>query len=103
MRNGHSAELDVVRQIYDKAHKMIPGALVEDDSSWISWQRVHDFYDDHPYGNNHKWQSVLAGLDDFIRQRDPKPLVLVKRLPPTRGQMLIPICPIDLTRYCLTL
>lgn len=73
---GHSAELDVVRQIYDKAHKMIPGALVEDDSSWISWQRVHDFYDDHPYGNNHKWQSVLAGLDDFIQQRDPKPLVL---------------------------
>ncbi len=73
---GHSAELDVVRQIYDKAHDMIPGALVEDDSSWISWQRVHDFYDDHPYANNHKWQSVLKGLDDFIRQRDPKPLVL---------------------------
>jgi beta-galactosidase/beta-glucuronidase len=45
---GHSAELDVIRQLYDKAHQMIPGSLVEDDSSWISWQRVHDFYDDHP-------------------------------------------------------
>jgi hypothetical protein len=32
---------------------MIPGALVEDDSSWIGWNRMHDFYDDHPYGNNH--------------------------------------------------
>jgi hypothetical protein len=73
---GHSADLDVVRQIYDKAHDMIPGALIEDDSSWISWQRVHDFYDDHPYGNNHKWAGVLAGLDDFIKKREPKPLVL---------------------------
>lgn len=73
---GHSAELDVVKQIYDKAHDMIPGALVEDDSSWISWQRVHDFYDDHPYGNNHKWRGVLDGLDEFIKQREPKPLVL---------------------------
>jgi hypothetical protein len=73
---GHSAELDVVKQIYDKAHDRIPGALVEDDSSWISWQRVHDFYDDHPYGNNHKWQGVLAGLDEYIKKREPKPLVL---------------------------
>ncbi|MCU0711592.1 MAG: hypothetical protein MUC43_06000 [Pirellula sp.] len=73
---GHSAELQVIKSIYDKAHELIPGSLVEDDSSWISWQRVHDFYDDHPYGNNHKWRGVLQGLDDFIKQREPKPLVL---------------------------
>jgi hypothetical protein len=73
---GHSAEIDVIQELYDKAHAMIPNALVEDDSSWISWQRVHDFYDDHPYGNNHTWKSVLKGLDAFIRERSPKPLIL---------------------------
>ena len=51
---GPSADLQVIRTLYDECHRMIPGCLVEDDSSWIEWNRVHDFYDDHPYGNNHK-------------------------------------------------
>jgi hypothetical protein len=55
---------------------MIPGAIVEDDSSWISWNRVHDFYDDHPYGNNHTWIETLGKLRYYIAAREAKPLAL---------------------------
>jgi hypothetical protein len=55
---------------------MIPGALVEDDSSWIGWNRVHDFYDDHPYGNNHTWVETLAGFNEYILAHGLKPMVL---------------------------
>jgi hypothetical protein len=56
---------------------MIPGCLVEDDSSWIGWNRVMDFYDDHPYGNNHTWVATLKGFRDFIAQKKRTlPLVL---------------------------
>lgn len=73
---GHSADIEVVRELYDRAHQAIPGAIVEDDSSWIGWHRVHDIYDDHPYGNNHTWKQALQRLEEHIAQRDPKPLVL---------------------------
>lgn len=73
---GHSADIDVVRELYDSAHRAIPGAIIEDDSSWIGWHRVHDIYDDHPYGNNHTWKQTLQRLEDHIAQREPKPLVL---------------------------
>lgn len=75
---GHGADEQVVRALYEEAHRMIPGAVVEDDSSWIGWHRVTDFYDDHPYGNNHTWPGVLAGLREFARTNSLglKPLVL---------------------------
>ncbi len=73
---GPGADLNVIRSLYDLAHQMIPGALVEDDSSWIQWNRITDFYDDHPYGNNHTWVPTLLGLDEYIRTHSPKPLVL---------------------------
>lgn len=73
---GPSANLNVIRSLYDMCHEMIPGSIVEDDSSWIQWNRVHDFYDDHPYGNNHTWPGTIRRLEDYIAQRDPKPLVL---------------------------
>jgi hypothetical protein len=73
---GSGAELEVIRTLYDQAHAMIPGALVEDDSSWIQWNRVTDFYDDHPYGNNHTWVRTLSGLKEYIQGREPKPLLL---------------------------
>ncbi len=73
---GHGADLDVLQALYDKAHAMIPGAVVEDDSSWIGWNRIHDFYDDHPYGNNHTWVATLKRLNDHILAHGPKPLVL---------------------------
>lgn len=73
---GPSADLGVIRALYDLCHEMIPGSIVEDDSSWISWNRVHDFYDDHPYGNNHTWVETLSQLRQHIKKNGTKPLVL---------------------------
>ena len=73
---GPSAELKVIQSLYDTAHQMIPGALVEDDSSWIGWNRVNDFYDDHPYGNNHTWVETLAGFNEYILAHGLKPMML---------------------------
>ena len=73
---GPSANLNVIKSLYDLCHEMIPGSIVEDDSSWIQWNRVHDFYDDHPYGNNHTWPGTIARLEEYIAKRDAKPLVL---------------------------
>jgi hypothetical protein len=73
---GPGAELSVIQSLYDLAKATIPGALVEDDSSWIGWNRVHDFYDDHPYGNNHTWVKTLQGFNDHILAHGLKPLVL---------------------------
>lgn len=73
---GPSASLEVIQDLYDRAKRAIPGALVEDDSSWIEWNRVNDFWDDHPYGNNDTWPEVLAGLDRYVDEHDPKPLLL---------------------------
>ena len=73
---GPSADLDVIRTLYDRCHSRIPGSIVEDDSSWIQWNRIHDFYDDHPYGNNHTWLSTLSRLRQHIDEHGIKPLVL---------------------------
>lgn len=73
---GPSADLNVIRDLYERCKQAVPGAIVEDDSSWISWNRVTDFYDDHPYGNNHTWVRTLAGLKQYISEHEPKPLVL---------------------------
>ena len=73
---GSSAELPVIQSLYDQCKQLIPGAIVEDDSSWIEWNRVNDFYDDHPYGNNHTWVATLDRLKQFIDEHSPKPLIL---------------------------
>jgi len=73
---GPSADIEVIRALYDQCHDRIPNSVVEDDSSWIQWNRVNDFYDDHPYGNNHTWSSTLNRLKQFIAERGMKPLVL---------------------------
>ena len=73
---GPGADLKVIQELYDLAHREIPGAVVEDDSSWIQWNRISDFYDDHPYGNNHTWRQKLDELDRYILERQAKPLLL---------------------------
>jgi hypothetical protein len=73
---GPGAELPVVRELYDLCKAMVPGAVVEDDSSWIGWNRVHDFWDDHPYGNNHDWVATLARLKEHVAKHGAKPLLL---------------------------
>ncbi len=73
---GPSADLEVIRDLYNLGKAMVPGAMIEDDSSWIGWNRIHDFYDDHPYGNNHTWRETLARLNAFVDEHGAKPLVL---------------------------
>ncbi|MCC6124932.1 MAG: hypothetical protein IT426_08220 [Pirellulales bacterium] len=73
---GGSAELSVIRSLYDQAKKAIPGAIVVDDSSWIGWNRINDFYDDHPYGNNHTWVKTLQDFNEYIRAHGLKPMML---------------------------
>jgi hypothetical protein len=73
---GASADLNVIRELYDLAKKQIPGCLVEDDSSWIEWNRVSDFFDDHPYGNNHTWVATIRRLRGYAEKHGPKPLLL---------------------------
>jgi hypothetical protein len=73
---GPGAELPVIQSLYDLAKTTIPGAIIEDDSSWIGWNRVHDFYDDHPYGNNHTWVQTLQGFNEYVLAHALKPLML---------------------------
>lgn len=72
---GPSADIAVIRALTARCKAMIPGAIVEDDSSWIEWNRVTDFYDDHPYGNNHTWRATLRRLDNY-QALGVKPLLL---------------------------
>ena len=73
---GHSADLAVVKELFDRCKEIVPNTLLVDDSAWISWHRIHDFWDDHPYGNNSWWPGKLAELDAFIAARRPLPLLL---------------------------
>ncbi len=73
---GPSADLEVLREIYNLLKAACPGTLVEDDSSWVGWNRIHDFWDDHPYGNNRTWRATLKSLGDHIAARTVKPLLL---------------------------
>src|SRR5690606_5499510 len=72
---GHGAGEGVLRQLYERCHELVPDTLVVDDSAWISWHRVHDFWDDHPYGNNSWWPGKLASFERFIAERRPLPLL----------------------------
>jgi len=74
--SGRDVDPLVLRQLYILAHRMIPGSLIEDNSSWIAWNRICDFYDDHPYGNNHTWVPALKGLRTYVNEHGLKPLLL---------------------------
>ncbi len=73
---GSGADLDVIQSLYDLCKIQVPHSIVEDDSSWIEWNRISDFYDDHPYGNNHTWPATLKRLNEYIAGREIKPLIL---------------------------
>lgn len=73
---GHGAPIEVMRDLYQRAHDVIPNAFVEDDSSWIEWHRIHDFYDDHPYGNNDTWSATIDRLAAHVDAHGAKPLLL---------------------------
>lgn len=73
---GHQADLSIIQELYDLGKQLVPGALIVDDSSWIEWNRVYDFFDDHPYGNNHTWSATLKRLKAYIEKKGTKPLAL---------------------------
>ncbi len=73
---GPSADLGILKELYTLLKERCPGTLVEDDSSWIGWNRIHDFWDDHTYWNNNTWRKKLRSLDEFRRKRRLLPLVL---------------------------
>jgi hypothetical protein len=70
---GENIDVGVLQTLYDLAHQMIPRTLVEDNSSWPQWNKVSDFFDSHPYGNNDTWASTLRDID---RSYGTKPLIL---------------------------
>ncbi|MBI5831405.1 MAG: hypothetical protein HZB16_03735 [Armatimonadetes bacterium] len=94
---GPSADLDVLRALYQQAKALAPDTLVEDDSSWIGWNRVSDLWDDHSYGNNRWWRGQLAALEAHGRQHGVKPLLLGEAIAadtwePVRPELDAPDC-----------
>ncbi len=73
---GHGADLDVVKALYEACKAAVPDTLVVDDSSWIGWQRITDFWDEHPYGNNSWFPGRLAEFQKHIAEKGEKPLLL---------------------------
>jgi hypothetical protein len=73
---GHGADLDVVQALYADCKAAVPQTLVVDDSSWIGWQRVTDFWDEHPYGNNSWFPGRLADFRRHIAEHGAKPILL---------------------------
>jgi hypothetical protein len=72
----HNADKEVVQALFERCKEVTDARLVIDDSSWISWSRFGDFFDDHPYGNCGNWLSRLEGFDKFIQEKGPKPFLL---------------------------
>lgn len=73
---GHGAELHVVKELYEACKAAVPDTLVVDDSSWIGWQRITDFWDEHPYGNHRWWPRRLADFAKHQEEKGRKPLLL---------------------------
>ncbi len=73
---GHSAELAVIEELFRACKAAVPDTLLVDDSSWIGWQRITDFWDEHPYGNNSWWLGRLQAFRAHIREKGRKPLLL---------------------------
>ncbi|MFY9341867.1 MAG: sugar-binding domain-containing protein [Planctomycetota bacterium] len=73
---GHGADLDVVQSLFAACKEAVPDTLVVDDSSWFGWQRVTDFWDEHPYGNNSWFPGRLADFQAHLRSAGEKPILL---------------------------
>lgn len=73
---GHGADFDVVKSLFEACKAAVPQTLVVDDSSWIGWQRITDFWDEHPYGNNSWLPGRLAEFQKHIAEKGSKPLLL---------------------------
>lgn len=73
---GPGADLEVITALYRLLKQRAPATLVVDDSSWIGWNRVHDFWDDHTYCSNLDWRAKLGSLHAHRLRHGMKPLLL---------------------------
>lgn len=73
---GPSADVEVVRSLFEACKAAVPHTLVVDDSSWLGWQRVTDFWDEHPYGNNGWFEQRLDAFRQHLATAGAKPLLL---------------------------
>ena len=72
---GENVDEEVLRRLYHDGHAAVPNSLIVDNSSWITWMRIHDFWDEHPYGNNGWWPGKLEELQAYIADREHLPLL----------------------------
>ena len=63
----------LIQEIMDLGHRLIPGALILDNSSWVGDERAGDFHDEHPYLHNAQWIYYPKRMKDLNLQ---KPLLL---------------------------
>lgn len=73
---GPGADLEVVKALFTACKAAVPQTLVVDDSSWLGWQRVTDFWDEHPYGNNGWFEQRLDAFRQHLATAGEKPLLL---------------------------
>jgi hypothetical protein len=73
---GPQADLDVVTALFQACKARVPDTLVVDDSSWLGWQRITDFWDEHPYGNNTWLPTRIEAFRQHLLTHGHKPILL---------------------------
>ncbi|MBI1872133.1 hypothetical protein HYS10_01805, partial [Candidatus Collierbacteria bacterium] len=63
----------IIQEIIDMGHRLIPGSLILDNGSWVGEQRPGDFHDEHPYLHNAQWIYYAERMNKLNLQ---KPLLL---------------------------
>lgn len=69
--NDHVSS-EVGNLLLDTCRRMIPGAVVLDNSAWLCKEHVGDFHDEHPYLNNMEWSFYGQRMKHLLT----KPLLL---------------------------
>ncbi len=69
---------EVMGDLYQLGKRIIPGSLLEDNSSWLwlSNPEYADYWDEHPYLTNPQWVRYIENLDNLMAEREPKPFLL---------------------------
>ena len=74
---NHRAEPAVLKKLYDLAHHMIPGVVIEDSSdTWLTdHQDRADFHDCHPYLDDDEFLASIPPWRAALTKMAPKPFV----------------------------
>lgn len=77
--SGANVDLQVIKHLYKRAHELIPGCIVIDNSGFfLNWSQKHDpaftdAYSDHPYLDCHHFNAHLDALVARLSEVEPKP------------------------------